>query len=279
VRAAAAVEMLHIALLIHDDIIDRDSTRHGQLNLSGRYQVVYKGEDAREAAHYADGAAMLAGDLGISAAYQLLLSSSFSPEKQVAAMRLLGDAIFDVAGGQLLDMEASLQDIQKPDSLKIAQLKTSSYSFVAPLAIGATLAGASAQTLQALAEYGDALGIAFQLADDILGLFGNESVTGKSTTTDVAEGKPTFLMQQAVARSSATDRAELLELLGDHSLTSLQLQRARKLVRQSGALEETERRIASYAEAAHAAAARAGLHEEAMHALYACIAQATRRDR
>jgi len=277
--AAAAIELLHISLLVHDDIIDRDLQRHGQPNIAGRYHPVYAGSGTADVGHYADGAALLAGDLGISGAYQLLMDSSFSGEERILAARLLADAIFDVAGGQLLDMEAGLQPPSVPDSLKIAQFKTSSYSFVAPLLMGASLAGADDTTVQALTAYGNALGVAFQLADDVLGLFGDEAVTGKSAKSDLAGGKPTFLMQQALARSGPAEREELAALLGSRTLTEAQAARARALVEQSGARQETERRIAAYAQAAREAADKTALQPEAIAALQDCIVRATERRR
>jgi geranylgeranyl diphosphate synthase type II len=275
-RVAAGVELLHMAMLIHDDIIDRDYTRHGQQNIAGTYKKTYHA--APHTTHYAHGAALLAGDLALSGAYQLILSSSLPAGQRVLAGQLLSQTIFTVTGGQLLDMEGVMQPVTSVNSLKIAALKTASYSFVSPLTVGARLAGAEQSVLLALTRYGEALGVAFQLADDILGLFGDEAVTGKSSKSDIAEGKPTYMMQRALALSDELVRTELSAILGSKNLTDANVHWTREVVIATGAKREAEQLIETYAATALQAIANTGLTPDVHNALVALIALATRRD-
>src|SRR5690606_2950472 len=202
---AVAQELLHVSMLIHDDIIDEDYLRHDTDNVSGIYVKRYARYPLAEGqrSHFANSAALIGGDLLISAAYQVLASARISEQQKQQATDLLGEAIFVVCGGELLDTESSFIDLSEIDALKIAQLKTASYSFVSPLLMGAVLAGTDQKTQTTLRQFGSALGIAFQLADDILGLYGEEAVTGKSASSDLRQGKRTYMLLKA------------LELLGD----------------------------------------------------------------
>jgi geranylgeranyl pyrophosphate synthase len=243
---AAAVELLHNSMLIHDDIIDRDTIRHSRPNVSGSYLEIY----GRGMRHHADGAALLAGDLALSAAYELALSSSLPAEARVSAMEQLAQMIFIVVGGELLDTEATLGPLAAADTGTIIELKSAHYSFIGPLTLGGMLAGAPKAQLQQLSRYGRALGSAYQLVDDVLGLFGDESKTGKSITSDLEEGKPTYLMQQTVAHASEADRHWLERTIGQGSITAPDAERVRELVISTGARQATGRLIDDYAAAA-----------------------------
>jgi geranylgeranyl diphosphate synthase type II len=182
IDVAAAWELLHIGLLLHDDIIDRDFTRHGQPNVAGRYRELY-GADHE---HHAQSAALLAGDLVLAAARRLL------PNPQL--IKIYDDALATVIAGELLDMEASL--VSDPASPQlIAETKTASYSCIGPLLTGATLADAPNSQLKILGELGRLLGVGFQLADDLL-IFGSEA--GKDVASDLREGKRTMVVAEAL---------------------------------------------------------------------------------
>lgn len=241
---AGALELVHSAMLMHDDIIDRDYVRHGAPNVAGHYLKWY--EPSRQAEHYANSAALLAGDMALSGSYQLVLDSKLSDADKITATKLLGEMLFVVTGGELLDAEATLDSPDASDSLKIALLKTASYSFVAPLQIGAKLAGADPSVHEPLRLYGENLGIAFQLADDMLGLFGDETVTGKSVTSDIEEGRPTHLVQRALAMAGPDARQRLLGLMGRGSVTAAQAEEFRHLVKTSGAGEVVEQEMRDY---------------------------------
>lgn len=231
IQVAAAWEFIHVAMLMHDDIIDRDYTRHGQPNVAGRYLEHYTSiADEVNRRHHANGGALLAGDLLISAAYDQLPGSGFSPAQMAQAHRLLHEAIFTVVGGELLDVEASIIDLEVSPHV-IAEIKTASYSLIGPLLTGASLAGASDEAKSLLRALGLTLGVGFQYIDDILGVFGDEAKTGKSALSDLEEGKRTFVAVEALKLMTDGDRERAEQLLRSPSTAgALEL---RDLIRQT----------------------------------------------
>jgi geranylgeranyl diphosphate synthase type II len=205
---AVAWELLHIGLLLHDDVIDRDYSRHGQPNVAGQYLKIYDViDDEARRSHLAQSASLLAGDLLLATARQQLAD--------VALTNIFDNALFEVIGGELMDMETSLPDSTiSPEA--IAASKTASYTFIGPLLSGATMAGADVKQLQLLGELGRVLGLGFQLADDLL-VFSDDSSTGKSNDSDLVEGKRTAVISMALTLLSPQDRTRALELLNSPS--------------------------------------------------------------
>ncbi|OGL22401.1 hypothetical protein A2707_03705 [Candidatus Saccharibacteria bacterium RIFCSPHIGHO2_01_FULL_45_15] len=246
---AAAQELLHFSLLIHDDIIDRDYIRYGVPNIAGQYDTQYHPyvHDKVERIHYANSAAILGGDLMLSGAYQMIAGSHLSSSDKIIAQSLLGQSIFEVAGGELLDTEAAFMPVKPGDAVQIARYKTASYSFVIPLLTGARLAGASESQQQVLRTFAIKLGIAYQLVDDLLGVFGIEEKTGKSTSGDIREGKHTFMVEQCLERLDTEQRMLFDISFGDPDATTATIAKVKELFVTSGAKEVTERTISQYA--------------------------------
>ena len=246
--AAAAQELLHVGMLIHDDIIDRDYIRYGIDNVAGGYKKRYAAfvADDAERLHYAHSAAILGGDLLLSEAYLLMAESNVDAEKIIAVQRLLGRGIFEVIGGELLDTETAFRGdgIATPED--VALYKTASYTFTLPFLVGALLAGASEEDQAYIRTFGSNLGIAFQLRDDIIGVFGDEAETGKSSTGDIREGKRTYMVELFYELASESQRAEFDNRFGKQSLTNEQCDDVRALLKDSGALAQTEQSIAEY---------------------------------
>lgn len=195
---AAAQELMHFAMLIHDDIMDGDIVRHGHPNVTGHLMETYapyfsdEGERRRRAEHVA----LLAGDLMIGEAYGLTDEvEGIDPQVMVRTRRLFRQATRTVVGGQLNDVEAPFFGDSAVSPRRIAHDKTAHYTFVTPLLVGATLAEAPDEELDKLKEIGEKTGVAYQLRDDILGVFGNPKVTGKSSDGDLREGKRTLLAE------------------------------------------------------------------------------------
>lgn len=254
IQVGAGEELLHTSLLIHDDIIDRDTVRYGQPNITGKYIESHKAYGTtEEVRHFASGAALLAGDLALSDSYQLILKSNFPSDKKLTAFELLGEAIFVVAGGEFLDSRAVLVSDMSSDSLSIAELKTASYSVVSPLVLGATMADAPQDVIDILTTLGNALGTAYQLSDDLIGLFGDEEKIGKSITSDIREGKQTYLLQQILERCSDADKTTLMSFLKNPDVTVANIITIRAIAIQCGARGAVEAQIAEYAERAFAA--------------------------
>jgi geranylgeranyl diphosphate synthase type I len=243
--AAVAQELLHTAMLIHDDIIDRDDIRYGVKNIGRSYQDHYEEliPDEADRRHYASSAAILAGDLLISEAYALLSETEVDAKAVLASQKLLGRAIFQVVGGELLDTEAAFRGADAAGPLVIAEQKTASYSFVSPLLMGATLASAEIAQLELLQRFGEQLGIAYQLRDDLLGMFGDSDTTGKSVDGDLKEGKRTLLIDEFYLRADEADKEVFNGLFGRHDLTDEDCETLRLLLVRSGAKAAVEAEI------------------------------------
>lgn len=251
--AAAAQELVHIATLIHDDIIDRDVVRYGVKNITGEYLGHYQEliPDQDDRRHYADSVAILAGDLLISEAYTLIAETDIDPADILAAQQFISKAMFHVIGGELLDTEASFRGTDAADPLTIAEQKTASYSFVSPFLMGATLAGAPQDQKDILQQLGEQLGIAYQLRDDVLGVFGDSKKTGKSTNGDLAEGKRTLLVKEFEKLGSPLQLAEFHRLFGKPGIGEGESRRLRTLLTESGATTSVETLLEGYREHTH----------------------------
>lgn len=278
---AAAQELLHFALLIHDDIIDRDYVRYGMKNISGQFDDLYATyiKDADERRHFSDSAAILAGDLAISAAYQLITQAELTNQQTIAAQQIMGDSIFAVAGGELLDMESAFRPTGTVDTIKVALHKTASYSFVGPLLTGALLGDADEANSAALRIYGENLGIAYQLTDDLLGVFGDETKTGKSVSNDIREGKYTYLIEQCMAHKDASDRQILHDLFGKHSLSDDEADTFRTMLERCGARERTEAAVRQYREAALTALGELHIDDVTRQSFHELVRKSTERAR
>ena len=244
--ACAALETLHIAMLMHDDIIDRDYVRHGQPNIAELYRRYYRGLSVRAADHQAAGATMLAGDMLITESYALITESDIPSKTKIEMMRLLSRTMRQLAGGELLDSEAPLHSVEYSDSLLVAELKTASYSSVLPLLSGGVLAGAPDAVCRQLEEIGRLLGVAFQLADDLLGVFGTEAQTGKSVLSDVREGKRSYVVQQAYKHANGAQQSVLNQAIGNPDCNEAMLAAVQVVLVECGARAATERLMMDY---------------------------------
>lgn len=200
-RLGAAFELLHAGFLVHDDLIDHDTLRRGHPNLAAGMSTAAAsaGADPPAAQHLAEASAVLAGDLAIALAHRLTASIDASVPVRTALTELLWQTVFVSVAGELDDVAAAhgLWEVSAEKALTTAAEKTAFYSFQAPLRAGAVLAEAPEQVQGQLDRVGRALGKAFQLADDLLGVFAPEAVTGKSQLSDLREGKATTLILHA----------------------------------------------------------------------------------
>jgi len=242
IRAAAALELLHTFALVHDDVMDRSAVRRGE-STTWRHLA----EEHRRAAFRGDpegygiSAAVLVGDLAMTLADRAFLESGFPPARLLPGFARYGRMRTDMVAGQFLDVVAANRgEVGEAEARRIAVLKSGAYTVEGPLHIGAILAGAPDSLMAILSSYGVALGEAFQLRDDILGAFGDPSVTGKDRDSDLREGKRTVLIAKAIEESSADDQSFLEERLGRPNLTDEEVERIRQIIRTSGALEGTE---------------------------------------
>ena len=200
-EVAAAVELLHTAFVIHDDVIDGDHLRRGRLNVSGTFRdaALAAGADQDGAAGYGRTAAILAGDLALAATVRAVATCGAPTDVVHRLLDLFDAALHTTAAGELADVRLSLDVVTATlhESLAMEEQKTSAYSFALPLQAGAVLAGADDDTVERLGEAGRVLGVAFQLADDLIGVFGDPAASGKSSTSDLRTRKQTPLLVHA----------------------------------------------------------------------------------
>jgi geranylgeranyl diphosphate synthase, type II len=235
-NVGAAFELLHTALIVHDDVIDRDFVRRGMPNISGAYRdrALAAGATPADAEHRGISAAVIAGDLALMGAYRLIDRSGASDEVRSRLLGVMDDALFASAAGELFDVGFSERDADPhvDDILSMERLKTAVYSFECPLQAGAILAGARDETVATLADFGREIGIAYQIVDDLLGVFGTEEETGKTTVGDLREGKRTVLISYA---TSTAEWAAVAHLHGRPDLGDEDAARLRAVLVDSGA--------------------------------------------
>lgn len=229
----AAIELLQSYLLIQDDWMDDDEQRRG--GPSTHVAMTQKFGDARLGASLA----ILASDVAMGFAVELLHETQFPPRRTYEALRTFNDMHMEVVFGQQLDLLAH-------EDVSLTQhLKTGSYTMRGPVALGCLLADASPTQQQALMQVAQPLGIAFQLRDDLLSMFGDPAVTGKPAGHDLREGKHTALVAEARRLLSTSDRACLDAVLGDRSASPLAVQAAMAMLEYSGARARVEAKLAS----------------------------------
>ena len=242
-RAAASVEVLHNAFLIHDDIVDNSSLRRNVPTVHRRYAESSRSRFAsdEEALEYGRAIALNFGDEGQALAQDLLISSGFPTGVLLRGVTLLSEVTIQTVMGQLLDVEdIKIEELTEDLVLQIHQYKTAHYTIMLPLLLGATLADAPATALDHIREFAVPIGIAFQIQDDILGLFGNEEELGKPVDSDIKEAKKTLLFVHAYAAADEVDRAFLRVVHGNGGLTADDVARVRRIVRETGALARSE---------------------------------------
>jgi geranylgeranyl diphosphate synthase type II len=265
----AAFELLHTALIVHDDVIDHDFMRRGAPNISGSYRdrATAAGSSSRVAEHSGISAAVIAGDLALFNAYRLIDRSGVTDVTRGRLLEVMDDALFASAAGELIDVDFQLTDEipHVDDILTMERYKTAVYSFECPLQAGAILAGASEEVVATLGDFGREVGIAYQIVDDLLGMFGVEAETGKTSTGDLREGKRTVLIAYA---TRTREWNSIAPFVGDPDLTAEQAERVREVLVESGARSFAEglaryyvnRALARLADPHVPAALRAELH-------------------
>lgn len=252
IPVAAAMEMLHTAMLVHDDILDHDEVRRGRANIAGARRAELSGSSLNPAQveDHVQAAALLGGNLALSSAYDLISRASLPAHHRIACLDLITTAIRATIAGELLDMYANVVPPTEANSLLVAELKTATYSFVVPLHAGARLAGADPTMVGHLDKIGTSLGLSFQLVDDDLGVFGDSTVTGKSVLSDLRAGKRTELLRQGFELANQDGRALLAEHVGNPVLDEAGAAQVRVVLEECGARTATLRIARTHARSA-----------------------------
>jgi len=248
-RPAAAVELLHTFALLHDDVMDRSATRRGRPSAYAALSAAHERQQRLgDADWFGCSAAILAGDLTYVWADELFDRTALPPDAVARARAVFTDLRREVIAGQYLDLVLAADDEAREDGARqVALLKSARYTVTRPLLLGAALAPAAdgARVGPALRAYGDAVGLAFQMRDDVLGLYGNPAETGKSALDDLREGKRTLLVLRAIRLADDAQRRVLRACLGDPHLDEAQADEARRVVAATGALASVEALIAA----------------------------------
>jgi geranylgeranyl diphosphate synthase, type I len=286
-RAASALELVQASALAHDDLIDASATRRGRPTLHVRFtsrhrRAGWRGEPER----YGMAVAVLLGDLALAWADDMLAAADL-PEPALRRARPVWAAMrTEMLGGQLRDLAGQVGGRDNPEAMlaaarRVNRFKTAAYTVERPLQLGAALAGAPEHLVAAFRRFGAEIGVAFQLRDDLLGVFGDPTLTGKPAGDDLREGKSTELLALALRQASQTqDRAALAVLttsLGDPTLDDVGVDRVREVLYQLGIPACIERRIAELTDSALRALGGVEIAEPAATRLPALAHVATRR--
>jgi len=278
VRAAAALEVLHASALVHDDYMDASDVRRGHPAAHRAFERQHReagwGGDPEQ---YGAAAAILLGDLLLSWADELLRTCGFDHARVLDALGYLDTTRTEVITGQFLDVSVQARRASDVDAaMTVLRYKSAKYSVERPLHIGAALAGGGPDVLDALSDFGLPLGEAFQLRDDLLGVFGDPDVTGKPAGDDLVEGKRTVLVALALEHASPGDARHLDERLGT-PLDGDDIAVLRGIIAASGAHARVETMIAELTARCLDVLDRAPVTETARDVLRDLAAAATQR--
>lgn len=282
-RAVSALELIQACALVHDDLIDASAVRRGKptvhVSLASRHRARgWLGEPER----FGAAAAILLGDLALAWADDMFTGSGLDPHRLVAGLTPWQAMRTEMLAGQYLDVQTqAIGDESAAAALSVARMKTAAYTVERPLHLGAALAGAPRRMVSALRTFGADIGVAFQLRDDLLGMFGDTEVTGKPAGDDLREGKRTLLMSLGLSKADAAGRhaeARLLRsALGDDDIDGTTVESAREILVQVGAVSDVECRIQELTGSALDALRSAEVADQAERVLGELAITATRR--
>jgi geranylgeranyl diphosphate synthase type I len=279
VSAAAALEWLQASALIHDDVMDGSDTRRGRPAVHRHFASLHRGEGWRGSPEaFGTAAAILLGDLALIWADEMVNTSGLPPEALRRAQPVYDEMRTELMAGQYLDLlEQAMGGQSVERAMTVARYKAAKYTVERPLHFGAALAGAGPEVFRAYTEYGLPLGEAFQLRDDVLGVFGDPAETGKPAGDDLREGKRTVLMAKTFAAATPGQAAVVRRYLGDPALSEAGVAELREIIAATGALAETERVIEELTARALAALGTGGLDPTARDVLRELAVAATAR--
>jgi geranylgeranyl diphosphate synthase type I len=277
-RACASLELLHASALVHDDYMDASDVRRGRPATHRAFEALHRDNGwSANAAQYGASAAILLGDLLLSWSDELLRTCGLPPDRVLEALGYFDLTRTEVVTGQFLDVSAQARGTTDVEvAMRVVRYKSAKYSIERPLHIGAALAGAAPPVLDQLSRFGLPLGEAFQLRDDLLGVFGDPDATGKPAGDDLVEGKRTVLIALALDGLGQSDRDHLDNSLGK-PLTEDEVAELRRLITASGAHEQVEQVISSLTSRALEALDGAQIREDARGVLRELAAAATQR--
>lgn len=279
VATLSALELVQASALIHDDVMDCSDTRRGEPSVHRRFAARHsKAGWLGDGDAFGNASAILLGDLCLVWSDELLHGGGLDPVTLARARPVFDEMRTEVTAGQYLDvLTQATGDTSALRASKVACYKSAKYTVERPLLLGAAIAAAPARISAAYSGYGLPLGEAFQLRDDVLGVFGDPAQTGKPAGDDLREGKRTYLIAATFEAVTERERVELSSRLGSPELDGAGVDRLREIIVDSGALRRAEARIDELTGTALAALDRVDLDPEAHEVLTELAAAATRR--
>jgi geranylgeranyl diphosphate synthase type I len=280
VRAMAALELLQACALIHDDLMDGSDTRRGKPSIHRHFETIHVQDELDGfAPQYGLSAAVLLGDLALVWSDQMMNSAGLTTEQFARVFPYYNEMRVELMAGQFLDIHEQTQKTTSVDrSMKIARYKSGKYTIERPLHLGAAMSSTSSpQLFAALSAYGLPLGEAFQLRDDLLGVFGDPSVTGKPAGDDLREGKRTVLIAMTNDRQSESQREIARKHFGKPDLDAQGVELLREIIESTGARAELEATIERLTDQALTAAQSAVFTEDGNAMLAELANVATKR--
>ena len=277
----SALELLHACALVHDDVIDDSSTRRGKPTAHVRFAALHR--DRRWSGspdRFGASAAILLGDLALAWADDIVFGLDLPPDARRRIHTVWGEIRTEVLGGQYLDIVAEAGAAESiASAMTVATFKTACYTVARPLQLGVAAAADRPDVQAVFGQFGTDLGVAFQLRDDVLGVFGDPAVTGKPSGDDLRSGKRTVLLAEAVELADKSDplAANLLRDSIGAQLTDAQVGELRDVIESVGALTAAERRIAELTQRALATLAAAPISAAAKAGLSGLARMATNR--
>jgi len=235
-EACLCIEFIHNWFLIHDDIIDRDDFRRGKLSLHKFY------EKRTKDTHMGISLAITAGDINVALGYQALVNNRFKEKFKNKALNVFNETIVNTLHGEMLELsiKKNINKFKEKDILNVCKYKTAYYTFINPLKIGAILAGANNRFLDQIEKFALPIGIAFQIHDDILGLFATKRVLGKPIASDIEENQPNLLVYKTLTSADKIDKCVFKKYLGKEKLNQKEIKEIRRIVKKSGAFNYCE---------------------------------------
>ena len=278
VRACASLELLHASALVHDDLMDASDTRRGNPATHRFFESEHRASSWRGGAEqYGAAGAILLGDLLLSWSEEQLRRCGLPFDAVAPALEVFDLCRSEVITGQFLDVSAQARGHADVDTaMTVLRYKSAKYSIERPIQIGAALAGAAPETLVELSAFGLPLGEAFQLRDDLLGVFGDPALTGKPAGDDLVEGKRTVLVALTLDAAPPAAAAELDAALGT-PLSTAQVERLRAIIDESGAHAQVEAVIEQLGDLALAALDKADIDDGAREVLRGLATAVTHR--
>ncbi len=286
VRLAAAMEFFQAAALLHDDVMDGSDTRRGMPAAHRAFGALHADSGwAGDSGRFGESAAILAGDLCLQWSDELYATSGLPSADLDRGRRTFDTMRTQLMGGQYLDLLESARGWDRLDTAgridsarNVIRYKSAKYTIEHPLLIGAAVGGVDAADMAHLSEYGLALGEAFQLRDDVLGVFGDPTTTGKPAGDDLREGKRTVLVALTLQAGDADQTGLFEKLFGQPDLDADGVAELRGVIADTGAVEQVERMIAALAARSRAALDQAPtLDREAVEVLASLVAATTSR--